>query len=282
MLKTKRSRRSKNDGELRKILGDAKVPTIPALVAAAIDSVSAPDCDLREVEEIVGRDPGLSARLLSVVNSAAYAPRNPILGVGQAVTMFGRNHLESMLICLAAPATTKGMAAPGFDMGRFWTVASWRASTAGMLSRMVDRNRSSENFSAALLEDIAVPILAARRPGYQGVLDAWQAGESELVEIEQRTFGWTHKTVAGFLFEEWGFPEAIRIAATEVGAPEDPDVVYPVVRLVSALGAQRDRDEIIDDVADRIEAVFDLPKDTAVELLETAKSDAAVLAQSLS
>ena len=282
MLKMRRTRKSNNDGDLRRVLGGAEVPTIPALVAAAIDSVSAPDCDLREVAEIVGRDPGLSARLLSVVNSAAYAPRNPILGVGQAVTMFGRNHLESMLICLAASATTKGMAAPGFDMARFWTMAAWRASAAGTLSRLVDRNRSSENFSAALLEDIAVPILAAKRPGYQGVLEAWQMGKGELVDLEQSAFGWTHKRVAGWLFEEWGFPEALRTAATEVGMPEDPAVEYPVVRLVSLLSSPGDRREVVGEVADRIEAVFDLPRDSASELLENARSDAAALAQSMS
>ena len=282
MLKMRRSRRNDGDGELRKILGDAEIPMIPALVAAAIDSVSAPDCDLRDVAEIVGRDPGLSARLLSVVNSAAYAPRNPILGVTQAVTMFGRNHLESMLICLAASATTKGIATPGLNMARFWTTAAWRASAAGLLSRLVDRSRSSENFSAALLEDIAVPILSAARPGYQGVLEAWEMGKGQLVDLEQRAFGWTHKTVGGWLFEEWGFPDALRTAATEVGPPDHPDVQYPVVRLVSALGSPRDRREVISEVAEQMEEIFDLPRDTAADLLETARSDAAVLAQSLS
>jgi HD-like signal output (HDOD) protein len=57
---------------------------------------------MRHVADTIGRDPGLSARLLSVVNSAAYAPRNPIVGAAQAVTRYGKNQLESMLISLAA------------------------------------------------------------------------------------------------------------------------------------------------------------------------------------
>ena len=57
--------------------------------------------------------------------------------------------------------------------------------------------------------------------------------------------------------------EALRIAATEVGMPEDPAVEYPVVRLVSPLSSLGDRHEVVGEVADRIEAMFDLTRDGA-------------------
>ncbi len=210
MLKLKRSRADDGASELRRALGNLDPPTIPGLVTTAIEQVSSPDCDLREVAETVGLDPGLSARLLSVVNSAAYAPRNPIVGVSQAVTMFGKNHLESMLISLAASRIVAAKPARGFDMNRFWRVAAWRASAAAALSKQVDRARSSENFSAALLEDIAIPLLAAGQPRYAAVLADWRAGNGELCDLEQAAFGWTHHVVAGWLFDEWGFPTSLR------------------------------------------------------------------------
>ena len=150
MLKLKRSRADDGANDLRRVLGNFELPTIPGLVTTAIQQISAPEADMRQVAQTVGRDPGLSARLLSVVNSAAYAPRNPIVGVGQAVTMFGKNHLESMLISLAASRAVGTKPAPGFDINRFWQVAAWRASAAAALSRRFDRARSSENFSAPL------------------------------------------------------------------------------------------------------------------------------------
>ncbi len=277
----KRAREKAGGGDLRRVLGAVELPTIPALVTAAIEQVSSPDCDLRQVADTVSRDPGLAARLLTTVNSAAYAPRNPIVGVTQAVTMFGRNHLESMLISLAASRAVSGSATPGFDLNRFWTVAAWRASSAAILSKRVDRARSSENFSAALLEDIAVPILVSNKPGYAKVLHDWRDGAGTLADLEQETYGWTHKTVAGWLFEEWGFPESLRDAVTEEGNPEDGPVDYPVVRVVSSLSEPRDPDEVTQTTAARIAAVFGLPEDDAVALLGEARSDAATLADSL-
>ena len=281
MLKLKRSRADDGAAQLRRALGNFDPPTIPGLVTTAIEQVSSPDCDLRQVAETVGLDPGLSARLLSVVNSAAYAPRNPIVGVAQAVTMFGKNHLESMLISLAASRVVAGKPAPGFDLNRFWRIAAWRASAAAALSKQVDRTRSSENFSAALLEDIAVPLLVAGQPRYSGVLADWRAGIGELTDLEEATFGWTHRIVAGWLFDEWGFPESLRDAVTEVGRPEHGAAQYPVVRVVSSLAAPDEPAAVVEQTATRISTVFGLQQDQAVTLLEAARTDGATLAQSL-
>jgi HD-like signal output (HDOD) protein len=278
----KRKSRAKDAGsDLRRVLGGMELPTIPGVVTMAIEQVSAPECDMRQVAETVSRDPGLSARILSVVNSAAYAPRNPIVGVSQAVTMFGKNQLESMLISLAASRATSQAAAPGFDLGAFWQVAAWKASAAGTLSRRFDRARSSENFSAALLQDIAIPLLVSGHPRYRSVLADWQNGGGDLIEMEKKAFGWTHYEVAGWLFDEWGFPEKLRVAVTESGEPQSATVEYPVVRAVSCLGAPLPEPEVVERGAVLLGAAFGLDPESARQLLETARVDGAKLAQSL-
>jgi len=278
----KRSRAKDAGSDLRRVLGGMELPTIPGVVTMAIEQVSAPDCDMRLVAETVSRDPGLSARILSVVNSAAYAPRNPIVGVAQAVTMFGKNHLESMLISLAASRATSQVTAPGFDLGGFWQIAAWKASAAGTISRRLDRARSSENFSAALLQDIAVPLLVSGHPPYRAVFADWQSGGGDLIALERDAFGWTHYEVAGWLFDEWGFPEKLRVAVTESGEPESAVVEYPVVRAVACLSAPLPQPEIIAGAAAVLHETFGLDSETATRLLETARVDGAKLAQSLS
>ncbi len=281
MLRLKKSKSNEGSSDLKRALGGMQPPTIPGMVAVAIEQVSSPDCDLREVAETVGRDPGLSARLLSIVNSAAYAPRNPIVGVTQAVTMFGKNQLESMLISLAASRVVASKPAPGFDLTQFWNVSAWRASAAAALSNHFDRARRSENFSVSLLEGIAIPLLAGSQPRYRAVLADWEAGKGALKDLEKESFGWTHTTVAGWLFEEWGFPIALRDAVTDAGDPEQGTAKYPVVRVVSSLSCPGEHTNAIEATAARINQVFDMPDDLAVALLETTRTEAMVLAQSL-
>ena len=56
-----------------------------------------------------------------------------------------------------------------------------------------------------------------------------------------------HKTEAGALFDEWGFPATLREAVTESERPEDEPVEYPVVRVVSSLSAPQESAEVIED-----------------------------------
>ncbi len=274
--------RGGSGNELKKLLVDVELPTIPAVVSTTIEKTSAPDCDLAEVSDILVTDPGLSARLLSIANSAAYAPRNPINGVRQAVMMLGRNHLESLLITLAAGGAANSVAPAGFDMEAFWTKAAWRAGTAAMLAEQFDRVRRTENFTASLLGDIAVPILAHHQPAYLDLLTEWQAGAGELIELERAAFGWDHIEVAGWMFDEWGFPPALRTAVLELGRPENPDAEYPIVAIVSVLGTPGELPDVIGETAGRIEARFGMAFDQAVSLIERAGDESGTIARTLS
>lgn len=276
----KRRSRSNDGAELRRVLGDSDVPTIPELVAVAIEQVSAPDCDLRQVADTIGLDPGTSARLLKIVNSAAFAPRNPIVGVRHAVTMLGKNRVESLLISIAVSKAVS-RPVPGFDIRDFWRTAAWRAAAAAALSRLVDRVHASANFTAALLQDIAIPLLVANEPRYSDVLEEWTAGGGDLSDIERRVFGWTHVDVAGWLFDEWGFPEPLRDAVTAIGRPEGDPAEYPVVRVVATLTQPSEPKAAIEATARRIAVVFALDDEEAKTLLETARIDGDQLASYL-
>lgn len=91
----------------------------------------------------------------------------------------------------------------------------------------------------------------------------------------------SHKTVAGWLFDEWGLPATLREAVTESERPEDEPVQCPVVRVVSSLNAPQESAEVIEETVGRIETVFVVPQDQALAILEAARIDGATLAQSL-
>jgi HD-like signal output (HDOD) protein len=186
-----------------------------------------------------------------------------------------------MLISLAASQATSQVTTPGFDLGGFWQIAAWKASAAGTLSRRFDRARSSENFSAALLQDIAIPLLVAGHPRYRNLLAEWRKGGGDLAALEGDTFGWTHYEVAGWLFDEWGFPDKLRNAVVASGEPANVTVEYPVVRAVACLSAPLPQSEIIASAATVLGETFGMDPESATGILETARVDGAKLAQSL-
>ena len=197
--------------DFTRILGDYEPPSFPRFITQALDALADPTTDMRTVASIVQQDPGASARILRVVNSAGFGLRTAATSVLQAATLLGRNQLEGLLISIGARAAVSSPRdGNGFDHQRFWATASKRATLASLFAARIDPTRQSENFTAALLQDMGIPMLVTREPRYPDVLAQWHAEATDLASLETDVFGWHHGDVAAWLGEQWDFPEHYR------------------------------------------------------------------------
>lgn len=219
---------------LTEVLGSYTLPTFPAIVLRALALIRTPDSSLPEIARALSADPGVTAKLLSVTNSAAFALRHPVKNVEHACSLLGRTDLESLLLGMAVRKALPTAEAPGHDPTRFWQAAARRATLARALAGLVDRAHRGDSFTASLLQDMAVPLIAQVHSGRYGeVLERWHAGRAELAPAEEAAFGWTHAHVAGWLCEHWKFPQLLRDA---IGAHHDGEAEpLPGVALVSGL-----------------------------------------------
>ena len=260
--------------DFTKILGDYEPPSFPTFITQALDALADADVDMSEVASIVQLDPGASARVLRVVNSAGFGLRTAATSVHQAATMLGRNQLEGLLISIGARAAipTPGSGG-GFDHERFWATASKRATLASLIATRIDPTRQSENFTAALLQDMGIPILVTREPRYRDVLGQWHAEESNLAALETEVFGWHHGEVAAWLGGRWDFPEHYLQLLTDHHADETAPALLPA-QLVASI---REVDDGGDDaVIAKAEAVGISADDIQSMMVEAAERTAAM------
>jgi len=69
---------------------------------------------------------------------------------------------------------------------------------------------TEEVFTAALLQDLAIPILAKEKPKeYQQLLEESLNQQIPLSLLEQKSLGWTHSEVGGMLLRKWHLPESM-------------------------------------------------------------------------
>jgi HD-like signal output (HDOD) protein len=188
-------------------LGGYEPPSFPALVTRALDLLSDSEIDMARVAEVIELDPGVSSRMLRLVNSAALAPRSKVTSVHQASMMLGRNQLEALLISVGAGNAIPNPPNSSYQHRRFWATAAKRATLASMIAGRVDPTRRSENFTAALLQDMAIPVLVLRAEPYSAVLDYWHNTNEDLTNLEVSSFGWHHGDVASWMGSNWGFPD---------------------------------------------------------------------------
>lgn len=251
---------------LKAAIGEADLPTFPAVVLQVLSEIRDAEGTVGRVGDLVAMDPGLSVRVLRMVNSAAAGAGRRVSNVRHAVAMAGMGQVEALVLAVGVKAALPAPRQVGFDGDRFWRTAARRAEVARALSARLHPARAVESFTVALLQDMALPILAARRgKRYGRVLEAWHEGEGNLDALERAEFGWDHGEVGTWMCARWDLPEAL---AEAIGGHHDQtgEAAAPAVQLVGHLretASDPGTDELVADATER----FGLPPDDALAAL---------------
>jgi len=273
-------RRKKKEVELDRILAGYELPSFPTTAMTVLAKLRDPDVPLEEIAADLELDPGLHVRVLRTVNSVAFGLTRKVSNVTHAVTLLGRNRLEALVLGVAAKGTIDRCLVPGwFDMKGFWLSAARRASVARSVAMRYRPNAQSEAFTGGLLQDMAVPILAATRGNvYQKIYRKWQqTPETTLAGLELEHFGTCHAEIGAVLAQRWDFPEEL-VSAIE--GHHSKQAENPGIRVASWIADRRE-------VPNREELARFLDQDTNLdpsfleETLSRAEDEAAELLESL-
>lgn len=230
--------------ELEALLGDYELPSFPEAVLRALSKLRDASAEPDAVARAIAVDPGLSVRVLSVVNSPAYSLRHAVKNLDHAIKLLGRSQVEALLISAGVSQTMPKRAIGGYQPKSFWRAAAERASIAQSLAARLHPRTKSESFTAALLADMAVPLIAKAKGGvYAAILATYLEETSDLVDLEREAFGFDHAEVGARLCESWEFPDLLR---TAVGAHHDStsDLGLPAVNAVAHLRCTQNEDDL--------------------------------------
>ena len=99
-----------------------------------------------------------------------------------------------------------------FDLKRLWQDSLRRAVFAKKMAELLGAKETEEAFAAALLQDMAVPLLAKETPDqYRRLLEGRRDGEVRLSHLETELHGWTHAEAAGVICRLWNLPEGLTL-----------------------------------------------------------------------
>lgn len=258
--------------ELRRVVGDHELPTFSGVVLQTLERLRDPDSPPSAIAEVLSADPGLSVQVLKTVNSAAYSLRRKVSSLDQAIALLGVAAVESMVLSVAVGSSLPRDPVQGYDSRRFWRTAARRATTARALAARLHPATAAESFTASLLQDMAVPVLATERSeSYGPLLEHWHNSTEDLAVLEQAEFGWNHAEVGTWMCAEWVLPEplAISIGAHHgaVSTASEGLICPPAVALVSHIH-ESDEHDGRERIIEAVRADYGLAPDSVVQLLD--------------
>jgi len=145
--------------------GRLQLPSLPDIALRIAKTVNNPTTDSADIARVIQADPGVAARLISVVNSAAYRGRAPIDNLQDAVTRLGHDVTHNLVISFAlgslfrsrSPLLQRKMAA-------LWSHACHVAPICHELARVTPGLDPDKALLCGLVHDIgALPVINAAR-----------------------------------------------------------------------------------------------------------------------
>ncbi len=254
---------------LARILGNVKVPTFPEGHRRLLHAIRDERCSPAHLSRLVASDPGVSIRLMRTVNSAAFSLPQKVSSISHAIALLGRRSLEQTVLALGVTHSLPKWPNRQFNTKLFWRAAARRATIARALCERFEPEAAETCFTAALLLDMAVPLLVKARPRtYLDILEGWRAGEAPLHDLETETFGWNHSEVGSLLAAAWSFPEVLRTAIADHHARGTLGVPM-AVRLVATMGEEADNKLNVDLLMATAVHEFGLPPDPVRSAVDT-------------
>jgi HD-like signal output (HDOD) protein len=195
--------------DLGRILQTAQLPALPQSAIKLLELSRDPENGPPEFAVPIEADPGLAGQILKFVNSSYFGFSREISNVRMAITLVGIRTIKNFSLWSAVFSLLPNPKCGPFDLKALWQDSLRRALFSRAMGKLLGMKEAEEAFSAALLQDMAIPLLAKELPEeYIKLLVAREEGPRRLSDLERERFGWNHAEAAATMARKWKMPES--------------------------------------------------------------------------
>jgi len=236
-----RTERQAEDESPRAKAGDAKpanmpwaylrLPPFPQVAVRVLQLVTNENVQLHELCDLVGSDAVFASEVLTVANSALYAPRYPATSILQAIAVLGADTLQGMCVTVGVRAYLgKSMSMPAMRV-------LWRHSMAcGLIAQKLASGGLVDEYTAytaGILHDIGRIALTVIQPkDYAALLESHHGPAESILECERGLFGWDHCETGQRLVSGWKLPAEFEEIALDHHTTRRTDGAWGLSELV--------------------------------------------------
>lgn len=196
-------------GDFERIFKDLDVPSCPQVVSRLLQATKDPDITIDNVASILEMDPGLSSKLLRMVNSSLYGLPSKVTSIARSVNLVGMKEIENLAIAYAVTKNLKDPETRGFDLKSFIMTSLYRAIFAREIAKFYEQE-PEDAFTGGLMQDIAVPTLLTNWFDiYENVYHEWKKTKEPLENVEKRRLSWNHCEAGAWIAKRWEFPDIL-------------------------------------------------------------------------
>ncbi len=223
-----------------------KVQSLPASAVNAIHKLRDENANLNAIADSLKTDPGLTANILRLANSAAFSAARKLSSLNEAAMRLGAALLGQLILTASLPSAVRGEI-KGYDMppGRLLAASLTSAFGIEELAKVLRIPQPPQAYTAGLLADIGKIVLGTYvNVDATPILSFAQRNNVSFDVAEMEVLGTDHAEVGAALLERWKLPSELVEIVRWHHAPESaphPSTTLDLVHLsthLSLLGGQ--------------------------------------------
>ena len=209
-----------------------RIPAFPQIAIQVLQLTNNEDVSMRQLGDLISFDPSFSSEVLTIANSALYAPRVPVTSILQAIAVLGLNRLRGVCLTVGIRAYL-GKALNRLSLRAIWRHSLGCALIAEQLAPGGQLNRNTA-YTAGILHDIGRLAMVVIRPeAYDALLMNHSGSASSILPHERALFGFDHCEAGRHLIADWKLPADFEAIVSDHHAPRQKHDSWNLAALVN-------------------------------------------------
>ena len=169
-----------------------RLPSIPTLYLNITKKLQSEESEIEDVAVHISHDLAMCAKLLRLVNSAAFGLTTHVQSAFEAVMLLGFERIKALILFSQMITVFDDRKAGPFSLDEFWLHSIGCATLARWIAQQEtgDARQANEAYTAGLLHDVGRLLIASNLPSLANqVASSIQQGRKDLYECEQELLG---------------------------------------------------------------------------------------------
>jgi putative nucleotidyltransferase with HDIG domain len=216
------------------------VPSLPAVVCRLQEFLNDPEVNFDELSRVIECDPGLTANVLQLANSAYFGWQGGIASVRDAISRLGTRRIFQMVLCMSvAPLVRKPVRGYDLDADQLWEHSVAVAICTEKVAAGRRPTCQPHAFTAGLLHDLGKVLLGTFvEVDDEPIKELIALDRLAFNEAERMVLGIDHAEVGAYLLERWNLPaEMVAVARWHHEPSRAGDDLQSLVDLVHVANA---------------------------------------------
>lgn len=198
---------NKAEQTLKLLQNISNLPAVPKVLQEISQLFNLPRISLKQVADIVEKDPALTLKVLSVANSPLYGLRRNVTTIDSAVLILGIQEIKSIVTSIKMTSTIKMKPDKFFDPNKFWHHSMSVGVLAQRMSKDLGFTFEGDCFVAGMLHDMGVLVIHEYlSKEFHNIVEESKLKNIPFLEAEYDVLGLSHQEIGEYLTQKWSLP----------------------------------------------------------------------------